>query len=833
MARRAEKRGRFLKYQALFSGKRSRLAALILDGTSDIKCQVPLSEVHDVYKEKWETVTPFKGLGAFTPFAVADNDIFMSLITEDEVRTNLAAIKTSSAPGPDKIRKRDIEECIEIEELTVLFNIWYVTGEIPDDVKQCRSILIPKSSDHLEVIGNWRPITIGSMILRLFSRILTKRLAKALPISPRQRGFIEAPGCSENLLALDTIIKQSKRMHEQLAVVFIDIAKAFDSVSHEHILQVLRMTSLDSHMIGIIQNSYVACRTSLEVAGDRTPEITIKSGVKQGDPMSPLLFNISMDPLLTMLEREGEGFPTSEGKVATLAFADDLVMLSHSWDGMSRNITILEKFCELTGLKIQAKKCHGFVLTPTHDSYTVNDCNPWKIGGHDLHMIQPEESERYLGVGVSPWVGIAKPDIERQLHQWIQSIDEAPLKPSQKVVILKDFAVPRFMYHVDHAEVNITCLAKADGLVREATKAWLRLPKSTCDSLLYSRCSDGGLGMLRLARIVPSIQARRIQRVANSEDATIRNLLHSPSAQERFGKLWVKGGGVPEKTPLLAQRRTVPVFDMLMEVGPTSMPAPKVHYPVPCDWRKEETDRWTKLPVQGMGIECFLGDKISNTWLKSHEGFRERHFIAALQLRANVYPNRETLGRGRKDAHLMCRKCSARVESSSHILGQCPAVQGARIARHNKICAALVKEARRLDWEIYQEPRLKTVEGELRKPDLVFVKDQTAMVIDVTVRWEYNAATLSRAAFEKIRYYSGLREQIKALTGAHTVHFRGFPIGARGKWHEDNTDVLLELGTSERRAGSLARHLSRRTLLYSLDILAMFSGNSAVLESRG
>ncbi|KAJ8333413.1 hypothetical protein SKAU_G00414210 [Synaphobranchus kaupii] len=90
----------------------------------------------------------------------------------------------------------------------------------------------------------------------------------------------------------------------------------------------------------------------------------------------------------------GKGFPTHDGEIAALAFADDLVMLSHSWDGMSHNIKILEKFCSLTGLSVQAKKCHGFLLTPTHDSYTVNDCSPWRIGGADLHMISPEESER-------------------------------------------------------------------------------------------------------------------------------------------------------------------------------------------------------------------------------------------------------------------------------------------------------------------------------------------------------------------------------------------------------------------------------------------------------
>lgn len=230
-----------------------------------------------------------------------------------------------------------------------------------------------------------------------------------------------------------------------------------------------------------------------------------------------------------------------------------------------------------------------------------------------------------------------------------------------------------------------------------------------------------------MEKLIPSIRIWRIQQVANSNDAQIRNLLHSSAMQTHFEKLWVKAGGVPKNTPDLSQIRT-PIFEAgrLENESPMSLPPSKICYPVLCDWRKEEIRWWIKLPVRGKGIECFQSDKISNTWLKSHQGFQERHFISALQLRANVYPTRETLSPGCKDAQQRCRKCSARVKSCSHILGQYLSVQGARIARHNKICAILVKEARHLDWEVYQEPHLKTTEGQLRKPDLVFVKDSDA-----------------------------------------------------------------------------------------------------------
>ncbi|NXX51866.1 PO21 protein, partial [Tricholaema leucomelas] len=127
--------------------------------------------------------------------------------------------------------------------------------------------------------------------------------------------------------------------------------KAFDSVSHTHILAVLKQKGLDDHIISIVKDFYENISTRIKTKGGETEPIGIRTGVKQGDPMSPLLFNLCTDPLLWKLEMSGEGFQHEAAEVTTMAFADDLVLLSSSWSGMKKNIEILEAFCELTGLK--------------------------------------------------------------------------------------------------------------------------------------------------------------------------------------------------------------------------------------------------------------------------------------------------------------------------------------------------------------------------------------------------------------------------------------------------------------------------------------------------
>ena len=122
----------------------------------------------------------------------------------------------------------------------------------------------------------------------------------------------------------------------------------------------------------------------------------------------------------------------------------------------------------------------------------------------------------------------------------------------------------------------------------------------------------------------------------------------------------------------------------------------------------------------------------------------------------------------------------------------------------------------------FTEPRLSTPEGQLRVPDLVFTKDNTALVIDVMVRFEYAYDTLLRAQVEKVRYYRPYGTQIAALVGAKEVLFFGFPVGARGKWPNCNNCLLPSLGLIPARAKSFSSLVSQRALLYSLEVLRDF-----------
>ncbi|NXV88655.1 PO21 protein, partial [Calonectris borealis] len=132
--------------------------------------------------------------------------------------------------------------------------------------------------------------------------------------------------------------------------------KAFDTVSHFHIITALKQKGMDKHIIALITNLYHNINTDIDLKNEQSDPIGIRIGVKQSDPMSPILFNLPVDPLLCKLQEKGCGFQHCSKKKKIMAFADDLVLLSGSWEGRQKNTEILEGFCDLTGL------CCGLTL---------------------------------------------------------------------------------------------------------------------------------------------------------------------------------------------------------------------------------------------------------------------------------------------------------------------------------------------------------------------------------------------------------------------------------------------------------------------------------------
>uniref|UniRef100_A0A3B3V1B0 Reverse transcriptase domain-containing protein n=1 Tax=Poecilia latipinna TaxID=48699 RepID=A0A3B3V1B0_9TELE len=782
---RANTRCSFRTIQYLYMNNMAAAASLILDGKEAASCNIPLKRIEKTYSELWEKEDRYGELGVFGTLPEADNEPLLMAITPNEVLAALRGSKGKSAPGPDGLRKSHLLRWDKDGKLLAcLYNTILYNSKLPKLLKCSRTTLVPKSSDQaeLKVIDNWRPITLSSSILRLFSKILCDRLGEACPTHPSQKGFTRGDGCSTNLMVLDGVIRRAVRHKETLAVVFIDLARAFDSVSHKHIREVLVRRKVDTGICDLISDAYKHTSSRVLTKRGRTRAIQLRVGVKQGDPMSPLLFNLCLDPLLTFLDQRGSGYTLSGQRITALAYADDLVLLSGSWAGMAVNLRILERFLEHTGLDIKIKKCGGFFLRAPNHIVTVNHCADWSIHSTPIPWIDETQSYRYLGVDVSPRRGILPSDPLKEIMPLLRKISKAPLKPTQKVKMLLTYGIPRVVYGADMSLVGTVGLRRVDLEIRNAVKSWLHLSPSTADGLFYSSKVDGGLGLPRLEKQIAICQVKRWCKMMQAKDAKCGNRKRWKVATE------------------------VEVEGSLQSSLATTDPAV-----IGRKWRVSEFERWCGLRCQGRGLATFARDPISNYWLGDPWGLHESDYILALQLRSSTVSTLTTLSRGRR-RNATCRACGRGWEGIIHN----------RMANHNNICRLLSIIGRTLGWEVKREMRITCPLLGTAVPDLILTKNGRGLVVDVAICYEVKPATLRRRAVFKVNKYDKFAPSICNTFGLTGVKTYGFVLGARGKWYEGNSEVLNEMGLPRSRKKALAKLFSLRAIRGTTSILKVF-----------
>ncbi|KAL1236613.1 Retrovirus-related Pol polyprotein from type-2 retrotransposable element R2DM [Trichinella spiralis] len=353
--------------------------------------------------------------------------------------------------------------------------------------------LIPKTDNPRPDAEDYRPITIASCIYRLFSKIVTRRLENCISLHPRQKAFRSGTdGAFDNITTLTTIVRDAHKSGKELNIVCVDLAKAFDTVNHSSIDRALRMHGLDSNSRALIEEMVTGSTTVIKGDGGvLSNKIEINQGVRQGDPISPLLFNSVMDELIERLEQSGVGYKINNTEVVTLAFADDGTLVSSSRRGMEKLLSITHDFINERGLKLNIRKCKGirFVRTPKTKSLVQDTSKAFKVrgtGGESSYIPMAGTGEviKVLGVPIAP-TGKPSFDIDT-LEGILERIRKAPLKPAQKLATVRDYLIPSLEYKLGVPGVGRRVLKEVDASIRQTVKRFLHLPHTGMNNMFLT-----------------------------------------------------------------------------------------------------------------------------------------------------------------------------------------------------------------------------------------------------------------------------------------------------------------------------------------------------------
>ncbi|XP_078051849.1 uncharacterized protein LOC144477995, partial [Augochlora pura] len=302
---------RYARFQELYKKCPRKLIDMAVAGEGIEKrkhIELPEKEqIGKLYGDLWGTCGPESGLPTLGggPSMLSPINEIWSPVAVEEIITKMRKIKNDTAAGVDGITKPCLRRKGLLQTLAKFYNLLMLFQIYPAQWRVNRTTLIPKPGKSVEDVKNWRPITIGSLLGRIFSSLLERRLRSKIVNSIRQKGFTKEDGCKHNISILAKTIKEMKEKTGGVVTV-VDISKAFDTVPHSAIEDGLKCKGIPAMIRKYIRGMYLNCQTEIK-AKSGSVKVTQKRGVKQGDPLSPLLFNTIIDPIIDHINETTEG----------------------------------------------------------------------------------------------------------------------------------------------------------------------------------------------------------------------------------------------------------------------------------------------------------------------------------------------------------------------------------------------------------------------------------------------------------------------------------------------------------------------------------------------
>ncbi|VFQ73955.1 unnamed protein product [Cuscuta campestris] len=258
--------------------------------------------------------------------------------------------------------------------------------------KICTNITLIPEVEGAREIGDYRPIALSTFFSKMLSMIVANRLGPMLNkiISPEHAGFQKGKGIEEHILLTNELMhKLDSKVRGGNVMIKLDMAKAFDKISWNYLQAILQAFGFNEQSISLLLQNLRATYMSVLVNGKPNGFFKIKRGVKQGDPLSPLLFIIGSEGFARSLNHainSGYISPYKVGKnrvVSHLAFVDDLIIfLKGDLGNILRFRHLLDSYLKASGQEVNKKKSRIFCKKGSRCLYTskMKDTLGFKVG---------------------------------------------------------------------------------------------------------------------------------------------------------------------------------------------------------------------------------------------------------------------------------------------------------------------------------------------------------------------------------------------------------------------------------------------------------------------
>ena len=361
------------------------------------------------------------------------NGLLESDLTVNELSKALKSMQDNKAPGADGLPKEfyvtfwDELKCHLLE----LFNESLRSGHLPASLREGTISLLFKKGDKSD-IKNWRPLTLLGVDRKILAKALFFRLqgVAGKVVGEEQTCVVPGRSMSDSLALVRDAFLYSLDRKVPLCIAGLDLEKAFDRINHAYLKAVMEAFGFGPKIRAWIDVLHKDCVSRVVINGNSTAPFKVESGVRQGCPLSVVLFILAMEPLACALRQDqsikGLQVPGSSGREAKLTlYMDDMTILSTDNRSLDKALSWSDCFSRASGAKLNRAKSECL--------YTN-----WRGEKRDLGLTEKKDRIKILGIEIGHDMVKANwkarlPKIKGKILKW----EERELSFTGKVLIIK------------------------------------------------------------------------------------------------------------------------------------------------------------------------------------------------------------------------------------------------------------------------------------------------------------------------------------------------------------------------------------------------------------
>ena len=425
-------------------------------------------------------------------------------ISLSELRCQLRRMANGKAVGPDTcpadLFKRLPDHALQT--FCGLMNHWLKTGEIPQSWRESYSYMLHKGGPAYDM-NNYRCIALLNTGYKIMLSIVNQRLIRFLEsnrlLSNMQGGFRSARSTKDKILLLHTTIRHSSSLKKHLHAVYLDLKKAYDSVEHEALWLALEKMHFPIEITRLLKNCYSDVSTVAFTPYGETKPIPLSRGIRQGCPISPLLFNLLLEPLYLWLERK---YQNRENTI--LAYVDDGAVVTSDFQLLQDIFNDMVRFYNFNGIAIGLDSA-----TKQKTAYTGTE------GQRELKFVDragktqivpwlpPEEHYKYLGIWISLTQDWKKQEavLTAKIARYAGFLKHKCFTEDQCVEIFNKLVAPAVAYSMSVIRFPKETLTAWDKAIARTINIKGRRLQKASRFVLYLKPEDGGKGLVSMEHL--------------------------------------------------------------------------------------------------------------------------------------------------------------------------------------------------------------------------------------------------------------------------------------------------------------------------------------------